>query len=403
MEKQKQVLMVMPVMKGGGAERVASLLMNEFAKNEYDTEFVLACCSQEDALVVDLNKDTKLTFLREMFSKEGSIKRVLYRLLRVLSSLLCKPFEAIGVSVPVGFAYLSFVAEYRREIAALRKKIQKNPQETILSFLQPTIPITLLAARGLPNRVIISERGNPERLMKSRYGYGFVQKYYERADKVVFQTRQAMDTYPANISAKGTVICNPIKEGLPEPYRGERNKNITTFCRISKQKNLPMLVEAFALVHKEFPEYRLRIIGDSINAEGDQVLLDVKQQIKSLDLMDCVIFEPFQSNIHEAILKDAMYVNSSDYEGISNAMLEAMAIGMPVVCTDCPVGGAAAVIENGVNGLLVEVGNHQQLAEAMETLLRDEAYTRSISAKASKIRKELSLTNIGAQWMELME
>jgi hypothetical protein len=62
MEEKKRILMVLPVMKGGGAERVASLLMNEFAANGYDTEFVLACCNQDEALTVDLKEETRLSF-----------------------------------------------------------------------------------------------------------------------------------------------------------------------------------------------------------------------------------------------------------------------------------------------------------------------------------------------------
>jgi glycosyltransferase involved in cell wall biosynthesis len=102
------------------------------------------------------------------------------------------------------------------------------------------------------------------------------------------------------------------------------------------------------------------------------------------------------------VLKDAMYVNSSDYEGISNAMLEAMAIGMPVVCTDCPVGGAALVIKNNVNGMLVEVGNCEQLSWAISKILSDKEFSQTISRNASNIRQKLSIENIGKQWLEII-
>jgi len=240
---------------------------------------------------------------------------------------------------------------------------------TVIVFLQPSIPMVLLAAEGLPNKVIISERADPNRLMKKRYGKPFIEKYYTRADEAVFQTEDAKSVYPETVSQKGTVIFNPLKDNLPQPYHGERNKNITTFCRISNQKNLPLLVKAFSQVHSKHPEYMLRIIGDAPNEEGKVVLQTLDKQINELNLKKSVKLEPFMKNVHQAIIEDAMYVNSSDYEGISNAMLEAMAIGMPVVCTDCPVGGAKATMNDGENGLLVPIQNAEALANAMNRLI----------------------------------
>ena len=114
----------------------------------------------------------------------------------------------------------------------------------VIAFLQPAIPIAMLAARGLENRVIFSERGNPHRLMAKRYGRKFIEKYYVRANAAVFQTGYAREVYPKAIAGKGVVIPNPLKPGLPAPFAGERRKRIVTFCRISREKNLPLLIRA---------------------------------------------------------------------------------------------------------------------------------------------------------------
>ena len=394
----KKVLMVMPVMKGGGAERVAALLMNEFHKNGHEAEFILTSSNEADIINRDLNSDIPITVLK---GKENSFTKVIFAFLRVLSSVLCKPFEAFGKSVPVLFSYLSFIAQYYNEIILLRKKLQDNPEATVISFLQPTIPITLFAAKGLPNKIIISERGDPKRQMKKRYGYNFAEKYYQRADRVVFQTNDAKAAYPENIAARGVVISNPVKNGLPEPYFGERNKNITTFCRISRQKNLLLLIKAFAELFNDNKEYKLRIIGDTQNADDEAILIQVKEEIAKLGISNYVGFEPFSNNVHDLIIKDTMYINSSDYEGMSNAMLEAMAIGMPVICTDCPIGGANAVIKNGENGILTEVGNVREMYEAMKKIAADKAFADKISHNAAKIRNELSLEKTAQKWMEL--
>ncbi len=396
MSSNKKILMVMPVMKGGGAERVASLLLNEFNRNGYDCEFLLTSSKKEDSINRDLNPDIPIA------SVCGNKNSLVFKALRVLSSLICKPFELLGISVPACFAYLSFFSQYHAEIKALRDKLEKEPETNVISFLQPSVPITLIAAKKLPNRVVISERGDPKRLLKKRYGYNFIKKYYQRADGVVFQTNDAKAAYPENISTKGTVIFNPINDKLPEAYRGERKKYVTTFCRISRQKNLPVLVEAFAEFHKEFSDYRLKIIGEPQNDDDRASLSETKALADKLGITDYIDFLPFSTQVHDLIIRDAMYVNSSDYEGMSNAMLEAMAIGMPVVCTDCPIGGANAVIKNNGNGILTEVGNAKEMCEAIKKIASDKSFAERLSQNAAQIRYDLSLENTAKKWMELL-
>lgn len=391
----KKIIMFMPVMKGGGAERVAANLMNEFHRLGCETEFVITSGTENDTIKGDLGEETRLTFLKK---KKTGLMSVL---LSVISSVLCKFFEKTGRSAPASLAYLSFVSQYKNEISQIKKILKDNPHAVAIAFLQPTIPMLMLAARGLPNKVIFSERGDPIRLMKHRYGKNFIEKYYERTDAAVFQTFDAKSAYPENITSKGAVISNPIKSELPDAYHGERNSNITTFCRISKQKNLPLLLESFNMLHREHPGFTLRIIGDVLNEEGVAVKEQLEAYIKANGLENCVRFEPFNANVHEAVINDAMYVNSSDYEGISNAMLEAMAIGMPCVCTDCPIGGARATIKDGENGLLTPVGDTQAFYKAMKRVIEENGLSEKLSLCGEKLREELSLEKTAKKWMEL--
>lgn len=398
----KKVAFVLPRMSGGGAERVAALLANEFKQNQIDVRYLLTHAKRNDVIRCDLSDDVPLILFTEQMKPKSAAYKAKSIFLQILSSLLCKPFEAIKKPVPAGFAKLSILSQYSREIKHLRELLKAEPDLTIIAFLQPTIPITLLAAKGLPNRVLVSERADPNRLMNRRYGRKFIEKYYSRADVSVFQTDDAKNTYPKCVADKGVVIPNPLKSGLPEPYHGERNKNITTFCRIAKQKNLPVLIDAFALLYKEHPDYKLRIIGDASNDEGIDVMAALNKMISEYAIEDTVIFEPFNANVHEAIIMDAMYVNSSDYEGISNAMLEAMAIGMPVVCTDCPIGGAKATITDGDNGLLVPIKDAEALYKAIKRIIEDQALADKLSANAAKLKEELSLATIAERWMKLI-
>ncbi len=389
-------------MKGGGAEKVATLLLNEFNKNGYECELVLTNSDRNEIVDRGLDPEIGITVLREMIPQNGIFKKLFLLLFRLFSSFLCKIPECAKKRVPAIPAFLSFKSQYHNELYALEKIISQKPDAKIISFLQPSIPLTLIATKKLSNKVVISERGNPNLLFKKRYGYNFIKKYYQRADAVVFQTNDAKAAYPENISKKGTVIFNPINDKLPKPYFGEREKNVTTFCRISPEKNLKLLASAFALFTKEFNDYRLRIIGDALNSNEKETLDNLKKHISELDIADKTDFIPFTPEVHDLIIRDAMYINSSDYEGMSNAMLEAMAIGMPVICTDCPIGGANAVINNYENGILTEVGNAKEICEAMKKIASDKSFADKLSKNAARIRYELSLENTAKKWMELL-
>ena len=400
--ESKKILMVLPHMAGAGAERVAAQIMNKLNERGYETVFVLTSAKKNEVVRSDLNEKTQLVLLTEEMKGETAGQKISHLPARAYSTIFGKLYEKQNKYVPASVGKATIEWQYHREIAWLKSYLQQNPDMTVIVFLQPSIPMVLLAAKGLPNKIIISERADPNRLMKKRYGKPFIEKYYTRADVAVFQTEDAKSVYPEAVSKKGTVILNPLKDNLPQPYHGERNRNITTFCRISNQKNLPLLVEAFSQVHNKHPEYTLRIIGDAPNEEGKVVLQTLDKQLNELNLKQSVILEPFMKNVHEAVIKDAMYVNSSDYEGISNAMLEAMAIGMPVICTDCPIGGAKATIKDGENGLLVPIQNAAMLAKAMNRVIEEKELADKLSWNAPLIRDELSLEAITEKWMQLL-
>lgn len=98
-----------------------------------------------------------------------------------------------------------------------------------------------------------------------------------------------------------------------------------------------------------------------------------------------------------------IHVSSSDYEGISNSMLEALAIGLPCICTDCPVGGAKMVIKNNINGILIPVGDQKALEQKMILLAENDELIEKLSQNAVKIRTKLSISNIADEWISFIE
>lgn len=287
--------------------------------------------------------------------------------------------------------------KHLKRLIAFQRFCQKNAIETVVVMGVGDMMINLFKKLNPQIRLVLSERNDPtsqysvDKVLGKR-----VNKFLSNSDRVVFQTEDARSYFSEKVQQKGVIIPNPIKSDLPEPYTGVRRKEIINFCRLNKQKNLPLLINAFERLHKDYPEYTLRIYG-----RGD-LHDDLVKRIKENGQDEYIFIEDFSKDIHNKVRDAAMFVSSSDFEGISNSMLEAMAIGLPVVCTDCPAGGARMMIQNGVNGLLVPVRDETALYEAMKELIEHPEKCRSLSEKSIYIRERLSEEKICQKWAEII-
>lgn len=285
-----------------------------------------------------------------------------------------------------------------QQIRYIRGTMKANPKATFISFLPHQNMYTLIAAStGLPNKVVVSVRNDPRFDFPGNTVLPKVRDVlYRKASAIVFQTHAQKDLFPRSLQEKGAVILNPISSSVPEPFEGPRRKAIVTSGRLEEQKNHGMTIRAFAEFHKSHPDYTLEVFGKgSLKAELIQLADD-------LGVADSVVFKGFSPDALEDVRTASAFVMSSRFEGLSNSMLEALAMGVPTVCTRCLGGGAEAVIDDGVNGLLVDVDDFAAEARSFDRLVDDLEFAQTISTRARRLRDELSLENIGNSWRRLI-
>jgi len=350
------VIFIMPAMLGGGAERVVTLLSEYLVEQDCSVRICLMNKNQVDyELPAKVIVDT--TYIRGC---KGIVKSI-------------------------------------RRLHDLRSLLRKNKGAVFISFFSMFNIYLLTAGLGLKRKIIVSERLDPARsIPDKKWLIALRSILYQKATKIVFQTPDAMAYFGEKVRMKGIIISNPIKDGLPERYEGARRKVVVSFARLEPQKNYPLLIDAFKLFINKHPEYKLSIYGKG-SCEGQLV-----EKVKQDGLADKVTLHGFDPDVHEKIRDCAMFVLPSDYEGLSNAMLEAMGMGLPCICTDCPPGGAKMFINSGINGFLTPVGDTGRLFEAMDRLAVDADLAGSMSKEAEKVKSLLNKDIICGLWKQII-
>ena len=287
------------------------------------------------------------------------------------------------------------VSRYFHETTDLLKYLKKHPNATVVAFVNPSIRIVAACSLFVRNRVVFSERCDPRFTPPSRLMRWLRDRLFRFASVCVFQTEDAMKLFPKGVQKKGIVIPNPVNPDMPPVTTMHRNKVIMTACRLSTQKNLPMLIKAFSGVVKDYPEYSLHIYGTGEERDNLQKL------IEKYDLEGKAKLIGHSSDIFHIMQESAMYVCSSNYEGISNSLLEALCMGMPVISTDHPIGGAKVMISDQENGLLVPVGDDEEMCSAMKYLIEHPETAERLGENAKKIRERWPVDKIADRWLSV--
>ena len=240
--------------------------------------------------------------------------------------------------------------------------------------------------------VICCERNNPEKSLDSDR-IEEIRQLYEKADHVVFQSEIVRNLFSDSIKAHSTILPNPV--GVTCLRKAVTGHRIVTCGRLTEQKNHAMLIRAFSEFHLRHPEYTLSIYGKG------KLWDELEQLIDELDLRGCVKLEGRSSTIHEDISDAEIFVLSSDYEGLSNALLEAMMMGFPCITTDCE--GSTDVIVNGENGLMIHRGSQQELTQALLRYAEDPDFREKMGLGAKATAQSFRKEAVAEKWSELIE
>ena len=282
-------------------------------------------------------------------------------------------------------------------IKRLRKIVKNELPDVVLSFLgRPNITM-LLATNGLQVRKVISVRNDPNREYGgSRIKQKMIGSFFKKTDGVVFQTRDAEKYFPKAVQLKSTIILNPVDEKFFLIDRCSLTQNIISVGRIEKQKNHKLLINAFSKVKDIIPNQNLLILGDG------SLRCELENYVKKINLSGRVIFKGNVHNVEDELKKASLFVLSSDWEGLPNVLMEAMAVGVPVISTDCPCGGPKMLIRSEDEGLIVPCGNECELASAILKIISSKDIQNRMSKKEKERAMEFYPKKIYSQWVDFL-
>ncbi len=342
--EKKKVLIAVGSLTSGGAERVASVWAGQLAERGYDV-----------SMFIYSHKDDEYPL---------SHKVKLYSCANTVNE----------------YAYKSLFTRYK-EIRQIIKSV--NP-DYIIPFLFSIQSWMFIASLGLGIRRIETIRINP--WIFTKY-YSLVKRlllrlFYTSAYKIVIQASDQKPWFSKRNQKKCVLIPNPISDIYKYSYREEISTQVVNFIaagRIDPQKNYPMMIDAFAKAVKQYPNIRLQIFG-----KGDTDYTQMLQnKINSLEMQNNIFLMGRSATIHEEYKKNDVFLMSSDYEGLPNALMEAMASRLICISTDCKT-GPRDLINEGVNGYMVPVGDSNALADTIIKVINMSHEERVVMADAAR-------------------
>ena len=288
-----------------------------------------------------------------------------------------------------------------KRIYQIRKAILTIKPDYIISFVFTTNILILLATRFLNCPLIISERNHPDYGRKTRLAWYWLRRIlYPLADHLVVQTREIKEWFN-RYNNSIHIIANPAEVIQESTEAGSEislppGKRIVAMGQLSPQKGFDLLLDVFANIHRTYQEWNLIILGTGPLRE------DLISQAGQLGIERFLHLPGMVANPFSVLKECDLFVLSSRYEGFPNALLEAMACGLPVVSFECP-SGPGEIIQNGVNGILVPAEDTVALERALYELIENKQLGERLGSEATKICERYAAGSIMKQWERLLD
>lgn len=344
-----RIIFVTDTLASGGAERVISVLSNNLSVKYDEVEIV---CLRKHLVFYDIGPKVKIVFAEDY--SNGWISKILW----------------------------------------LRNYIKKD--DVVISFMIRVYCVTLLSLLGLKRNIITSERNDPKAVgIKWKILRSIL---LPTTTKHVVQTQKIKSYFPSFIQKKISIIYNPINlNQCGEKEWNATRVSILAMARLDKQKNYPMMIKAFLKFHEKFPKFILNIWG---NREHDEQLSEIKRMITKNNASDFIKLNGRCNDVAKEYDKAYMFLLTSDFEGFSNSMMEAVCSGVPTISTK--VSGATDLIKDGINGFLIDIDNDYQLYEAMVTLAEKPELASNMAIEGKKARCKFEEMKIVNEWSNLI-
>lgn len=339
---------------GGGAERVISILANHYASKDWQVEIALLLKNE-----VGYKLDKKIKIV-DLSGKHGS--------------------------------YFKNLPGW---IAGIRKYLKTSKPDRVVSFIGRINVLVLMSTLGMKVPVVASERNDPKHDGRGNFMLALCNKSYsfKHCKAIVHQTKYEESCFDDKLAQKSFVIPNPVET---KAVRKELDKfRIVTAGRLTDQKNHPMLINAVSKLGKEFPSLTADIYGDGYLKEKLNELVDENNMTGRITLCGNV------SDLHDRIANAGIFVMTSEFEGLSNALLEAMMLGLPCISTLYP--GVDEVIDDGKNGILVQRGDVDSLAGQIKRVLTDDDLRTELSRQALLTSEAYKKEQVLKLWENVIE
>ena len=271
--------------------------------------------------------------------------------------------------------------------------------DVVLSFIGKNNIMALSTATREDIKVVVSVRADPNMEYYDLSLKTGMLATFGKAAGIIVQTTEAKKWFPVHLRKKCTILPNAINPAfLRKRYVGEREKSIVMVGRLDENKNQSLVMEAFSEVLKEgYKDYQLKLFGDG------PYMIKLRHLAINLGIEKNVSFVGMVSNVAEHIEKTSLFILASKQEGMPNALIEAMSLGLPCISTDCPCGGPKDLIINEENGLLVPVDDKDAMKDAIIKVLSDKAFADKIGQKAALVQEKYDPKVANEKWEKYFE